>query len=218
MREEFLKFIELLIRPIDGKLGRWIRYIYYRKRLGSCGKHVVIEPGVFFQNPAFIFLGNNLWIDRYAILVAGPFSPGGRKFAQKANPDYNGKAGELLISNGCHIAPFTLLQAHAGLYIGKNVTIASGAKVYTLSHHYKNVNDPTDTRRYSFSSMAPPEDQFLIAAPVVIEDDAAVGLNSVVLPGTTISKGSWLGVLGFLQGTTEPDKVYVTEKARKKQI
>lgn len=218
MREEFLKFIESLIRSLDGKLGRWLRYRYYRRRLGSCGTHVVIEPGVFFQNPAFIFLGNHIWIDRYAVLVAGPFSPGERKFTQKNNPDFKGKTGELLISDGVHIAPFTLMQSHAGLFIGKNVTIASGAKVYTISHHYQNVNDSTDTKRYSFSSMAPVEDQFLIAAPVVIDDNAAVGLNSVVLPGTTLGKGSWLGVLGHLQGTTEPEKIYVTEKARTKQI
>jgi len=218
MREEFLTFIEYLIRNIDSRTGRWIRYHYYRKRLGSCGKNIVIEPGVFFQNPAFIFLDSNIWIDRYAVLVAGPFSPGERKFAQKKNPDFNGKTGELLISDGVHIAPFTLLQSHAGLFIGKNVTIASGAKVYTLSHHYQNVNDPADTKRYSFSSMAPVEDQFLIAAPVVIDDNAAVGLNSVVLPGTTLSKGSWLGVLGHLQGTTEPEKIYVSEKARAKQL
>lgn len=218
MREEFLKFIESMIRSLDGKLGRWLRYSYYRRRLGSCGKDVVIEPGVFFQNPTSIFLGNHIWIDRYAVLVAGPFSPGARRYAEKLNPNFKGKKGELLISDGCHIAPFTLIQAHAGLSIGKNVTIASGAKVYTLSHHYQNVTDPTDTKRYSFSSMAPVEDQFLIAAPVVIDDNAAVGLNAVVLPGTTISKGSWLGVLGYLQGATEPEKIYVTEKARIKQI
>jgi acetyltransferase-like isoleucine patch superfamily enzyme len=180
------------------------------------GKKVVIEPGVFFQNPTYIFVGNNVWIDRYAVLVAGPFSPNGRKFLVKENAAYKGKAGELLIADGCHIAPFTLLQAHAGLFIGKNVTIASGAKVYTLSHHYRNLNDPEDNKRYSFSSMAPVENQFLIAAPVVINDNAAVGLNSVVLPGTTISEHSWLGAQGYLQGETEPASIYFSEKARKK--
>lgn len=218
MREELLKLIEFMIRHIDGGVGRWFRYRYYRKRLGSCGRNVVIEPGVFFQNPIHIHLGNNVWVDRYTVLVAGPFSPGGRKFVHKENSDYKGKAGELFISDGCHLAPFSLLQAHAGLFIGRNVTVASGAKVYTLSHHYQNINDPTDTRRFSFSSMAPVDEQFLIAAPVVIEDNAAVGLNSVVLPGTTLSRGSWLGVMSYMQGSTEPDKVYVTEKAREKNV
>jgi len=216
MREEFLKFIEYLIRSLDGRAGRWVRYVYYRKRLGGCGKHVIIEPGVFFQNPAFIFLGNNIWIDRYAVLVAGPFSPGRRKFLAKPNPHYTGKVGELVISDGVHLAPFTLLQAHAGLSIGRCVTIASGAKVYSLSHHYQNLTDPLDHKRYSFSSMAPPEEQFLIASPVVIGDHAAVGLNAVVLPGTSLLEGSWLGVLSHISEATERETIYVSEKARKK--
>ncbi|MBS1680692.1 MAG: hypothetical protein JST48_03185 [Bacteroidetes bacterium] len=121
------------------------------------------------------------------------------------------------ISNGAHIAPFVLLQSHAGLSIGKNVTIASGAKVYTLSHHYRNLNDPQDQKRYSFSSMAPKEDQFLIASPVAIGDHAAVGLNSVVLPGTTISDGTWLGVLTHVESkVTESNAIYTAEPNSKK--
>lgn len=218
MREEFLKFIEAMIRPLDGHFGRWMRGVYYRRRLGSCGKNVAIEAGVFFQNPKFIFLGDNIWIDRCAVLVAGPFSANRRKFALKQNSDYQGVAGELTVSSGCHIAPFTLLQSHAGLFIGRNVTVAAGARVYTVSHHYRNLNDNNDKKRYSFSSMAPPEDQFLIVGAVVIQDNAAVGLNSVVLPGTTLQRGTWLGVLGFLQGPTEPGKVYVAGEARIKGV
>ncbi len=217
MIKEFFTFFEFLIRNLDGKLGRWIRLFYYRKRLGGCGKNVVIEPGVFFQNPKYVFIGNNVWIDRYTIFVTGPFASNGRKFYEKPNPIYKGKPGELRIDDGVHIAPFALLQSHAGLSIGKGVTIASGAKVYTVSHHYRNLNDPNDTKRYSFSSMASKEDQFLIVSPVVIMNGAAVGLNSVVLPGTTINEGSWLGVLSYVEGkTTDIDSVYTSEQAIKK--
>ncbi|MEM3433090.1 MAG: hypothetical protein QXP27_02830 [Candidatus Methanomethyliaceae archaeon] len=40
----------------------------------------------------------------------------------------------------------------------------------------------------------------MICAPVVIEDNAAVGLNSAILPGSTIGAGSWLGAMSLLQG------------------
>lgn len=217
MGDEFLGFIEFLIRNISGRIGRAIRYSYYRRRLGSCGKGVIIEQGVFFQSPKSIFLGDYVWIDKYVLLIAGPFSPSGRKFHNKVNKSYSGKPGHLRISNGAHIAPFVLLQSHAGLSIGKNVTIASGAKVYTLSHHYRNLNDPQDQKRYSFSSMAPKEDQFLIASPVAIGDHAAVGLNSVVLPGTTISDGTWLGVLTHVESkVTESNAIYTAEPNSKK--
>lgn len=167
-----------------------------------------IDVGVVFQNPNEIFLSGDIWIDRYSILIGGKFNPGKRKYFEKPNPDFKGIPGQLSLGRGVHVAPFVLLQAHGGLSIGRNVTIASGAKVYTLSHHYRNVSDPTDSKRYSFSSMAVPEDQFLIVSPVVIQDNSAVGLNSVVLPGTTLQEGTWVGVLNQIQGTTEPNTTY----------
>ena len=217
MREELFKFFESVIRNIDGFIGRKLRYVYYRRRLGQCGKNVVIEPGVFFQNPSCIYLHDNIWIDRFVILIAGPFNPGGRKFIKRENHNYHGEPGHLILGNGVHIAPFALLQAHGGLSIGTNVTVASGAKVYSLSHHHSNLNDPLDNKRYSFSTMAPVADQFLILSPVVIDDNAAVGLNSVVLPGTTLKSGTWLGVLSYLTPTqSQPNATYLSVEAHKK--
>ena len=142
MFQELLRIFEGLIRNIDGRTGQVIRYWYYRRRLQRCGKNVVIDVGVVFQHPALISLSDDIWIDRYAVLVAGTFVPGKRKFKEKLNPDFLGQAGSLSLASGVHVAPFVLLQAHGGLTIGKNVTIASGAKVYTLSHHYRNLTDP----------------------------------------------------------------------------
>jgi acetyltransferase-like isoleucine patch superfamily enzyme len=217
MLNELLKIFESCIRNIDGVIGRRIRGWYYRRRLGRCGRNVAIEAGVFFQNPRHIFISDNVWIDRYAILISGPFTPSGRKYIHRVNTSYKGSPGDLTISKGVHIAPNALLQAHGGLHVGTNVTIAAGSKIYTLSHHYKNLLDPGDKKRYSFSTMAEPEDQFLILSPVVIGDNAAVGLNAVVLPGTTIHEGTWLGVLAYVQpGVTEKEAIYYSAKATKK--
>lgn len=217
MLEELLKLVESFIRNIDGRFGRWIRYIYYKRRFGECGSNVVIEPGVFLQSPRHMILGDNIWIDRYAVLIASPFVPGKRKYVSKPNLNFVGKVGELTICDGVHIAPFTLIQAHGGLHIGQRVTVAAGAKIYTLSHHYRNLSDTQDTKRYAFSSMAPADDQFLIVSSVVLGNDSAVGLNAVVLPGTTIKNGGWLGVLAHLDGSeAEGDSVYVSPPAQRK--
>jgi acetyltransferase-like isoleucine patch superfamily enzyme len=217
MLEELNKIFESVIRNIDGSFGRRLRAFHYRRRLGACGKNVIIDAGVYFQNPKHIFIQDNVWIDRYAILIAGPFTASSRKFQAKQNEYYKGDTGNLSISSGVHIAPQSLIQAHGGVHIGKNVTIAAGAKIYSLSHHYRNTADAGDTKRYAFSTMAPSHDQFLILSPVVIEDGAAVGLNSVVLPGTTIRNGTWLGVLTYIEpSVTETNTLYTTAKAIKK--
>jgi galactoside O-acetyltransferase len=198
MLKHLKKLIESLIRNIGGAIGVKIRYMYYKKQLHSCGSNVVIEEGVYFENLKSISLGNNIWIDKYAILIGGAFNSNNRKYFQKGEIVI--EWGDLIIDDGVHLAPFSLIQAHGGVKIGRDVTIASGSKIYSLSHHYKNLNNPEDLKRYSFSTMAKLEDQFLIIGNVIIEDYAAVGLNSIILPGVHIPKGTWIGTMSTITG------------------
>ena len=198
---ELSGIFESLIRNIGGSIGRKIRYSYYKRRFESCGSNVIIEEGVFFQNPNFMTFGSNIWIDKNSILIAGPFDNSKRKF--KVKGDIKIPFGNLILSDGIHIAPFSLIQSHGGVFIGRNVTIASGSKIYTLSHHYRNLDDKSDLKRYCFSSMAPVEDQYLIVGNVVFEDFSALGINSVILPGAIIPTGTWVGVLMSLSKPLE---------------
>ncbi|MDI6701314.1 MAG: acyltransferase [bacterium] len=209
-------FIQFFIIYMPGTIGRKIRYLYYKNKFKACGKNVLIDQGVIIQGAKWISIGNNVWIDQYCILIAGVVDEkeSARVFTKKGNPYYSGMGGELIIGNNVHIAPFCTIQAHGGTYIGNNVGIASGSRVYSLSHHYRNPKDRTDTFSYKFTPMAPKSEQSLISAPVVISDDCALGLNSVVLPGTTIKKGTWIGVSSFVAKDTEEDSIYMSRPAR----
>ena len=70
------------------------------------------------------------------------------------------------INFGCY------LDNRRGIEIGNNVGIAHNTKIYTLGH---NINSPKFETK---------------GAPVVIEDDAFVFSNSLIMPGVTIHKGS----------------------------
>lgn len=202
--------IESFLRNIEGGLGRKLRYAYYSKRLAACGKNVFIDIGVIFNCPELIFIGDNVWIDNYAILVAGHIENKGNTHT-KANEAYLFGPGELHLSGNNHIAPFTLLQAHGGIFIGKNVTVAAGSKIYSFSHHYRNIDNPDDKTEYHFSSMAENKNQYFISSPVVIGDGAAIGLNSVVLAGTHIPNGTWIGVNSTVVGQAfKPNSVYAS--------
>ena len=61
--------IECIIRNIPSSLGRRIRFFYYKRRLGACGKNVQIDIGVIFENPKRINIGDNVWLDNYCILI-----------------------------------------------------------------------------------------------------------------------------------------------------
>ncbi|MGQ9847799.1 MAG: hypothetical protein ACUVQP_09935 [Bacteroidales bacterium] len=207
------------ITHISGPTGRKIRYWYWKKRFKKCGKNVFIDEGVIIQNPEWISVGDNVWIDRYCVLLAGKpdENKSSKVFYIKENPDYKYERGELVISDNVHIAPFCTIQAHGGVFIGKNVGLASGSKVYSLSHHYRNPSDKLDLFEYRFTPMAPKSEQALISAAVVIKDNCAVGLNCVILPGTILEEGTWLGVSSYISGKTEKSSIYSSDSAKLKK-
>ena len=188
-----LNILEDLIRNISGSLGRKIRYLYYKRRLGGCGKGVIIDIGVTIQSPKDVFIGDKVWLDQYVVILAGKPS-GERTLKVKNNEEFAHQLGELHIGNEVHIAPFVVIQAHGGVEIGEKSGVASGAKIYSLSHHYRNLLDKTDKRTYYFTPMTSQENQSLIASPVVIGSGTAISLNNIILPGTIIPANTWLGV------------------------
>lgn len=199
--------IFLLINNWPGTLGNHLRYRYYKRRLKHLGLGSTLDVGIHMVNPSYISIGDHSHIDRYVTLVAGPPHEGGRKIHHKPNAAYEYKTGEIHVGDRVHIAPFAYLVGHGGISVGERSGIASGARLYSLSHHYRNLNDPEDKSLYVFSPFVPMEEQAMIIGPVVMEKNTALGLNAVILPGATISENSWVGVLSTVVGTIPPDVV-----------
>lgn len=174
------------IRNIGGPAGRKLRYMYYSRLLGSCGKNVVIDEGVILQGLKDIHLGDDVWIDRYCILMAGKveLEEGAKR---NANPSYEYEEGELHIGNNVHITPYTLIQAHGGVQIGNDCGTGSGAKIYSLTNLPADSNNPERRVCYSWGG-----ELAQISAPIVIKDNVGIGLGAVVLPASTIEKDSFV--------------------------
>lgn len=79
---------------------------------------------------------------------------------------------KLKIGSGCSIGPKVLLDARNGIDIGKNVTIAYEAIIWTLNHDYNDEN---------FKSKG---------APVIIDDYVWICSRAILLPGIHISQGA----------------------------
>ena len=165
---------------------------------------MTIDVGVQIVGAGHVSIGDNTWIDKYVILLAGPLREGRRKVHRRPNPHYQGQEGELVIGRNCHIAPYVLLQAHGGLWLGDDVGVAAGSKIYSLSHHHRNLEEPADTREYVFTPCGLEEDQALIASPVVVGSRAAVALDVCILPGSTVGRGSWVGAKSLVSGEVPP--------------
>lgn len=79
---------------------------------------------------------------------------------------------KISIGDGCSIGPKVLLDGRKGLTVGKNVTIAYEAIIWTLNHDYNDIH---------FCGKG---------APVTIQDFAWICSRSIILPGITIGEGA----------------------------
>lgn len=208
-------FIRFSIIYIPGVLGGRIRYWYWKGRFKKCGKNIMIDEGVIIQNPEFISVGDNVWIDEYCILIAGKVSYDGKMVKKKISKYFESLEGELIIGSNVHIAPFCVVQAHGGVFIGDNSGIAAGTKIYSLSHHYCDFNNMNTSKIYKFSPMVPDDEQSFLMSPVVIEDNTAIGLNCIVLLGARIKKNSWVLVGSVVIGEIPENCIASGNPARK---
>jgi acetyltransferase-like isoleucine patch superfamily enzyme len=79
----------MFISFLPGAIGFKLRYRFWKNRLKFLGKNVKIDVGVYFQNPQFISIDDNCWIDRNVIILAGP--PGSKRITySKTNSEFIG--------------------------------------------------------------------------------------------------------------------------------
>ncbi len=167
-------FIEDLIRPLSGSLGKKLRYWYYKSVLGTCGKNVFIDTGVFFQNPKSIHLGDNCWVDKNCILIAGQLQKENVRKKNEQTPEDLYTTGKLVMGHNGHIGIGTVIQAHGGVTIGNYFTTSANCRIFSFS------NDPYNCRKGTVGSRT---DIFYVQSPVVIENNVWLGLNVSVIGG-----------------------------------
>ncbi len=170
--EEICLWIEFFIRNLPGITGRKIRYYYYKFRLGKCGKNVIIDTGVYFQSPKDVYLGNNIWIDKNVILIAGKLNHLTHENTLGLDLIDNDKLGKIIIGSNSHIGINTIIQGHGGVVILNNFTCSSHCKIYTLS------NDVQNSLNGTFGEM-----NRYVLNQIFIEDNVWLGLNVSVIKG-----------------------------------
>jgi acetyltransferase-like isoleucine patch superfamily enzyme len=88
--------------------------------------------------------------------------------------------GQLRIGDESWIGQQCFLNAAGDLTIGTRVGVGPGVKILTSEHR-----EAGRETAVLFSPVA--------MAPVVIEDDADIGLGAILLPGVTIGRGAVIG-------------------------
>lgn len=108
------------------------------------------------------------------------------------------------IGDNTHIGSFTFICGADFIEIGDFVGIGQGVKIYASTEDLRDwgFGNPTidDKHRNTYRS------------PVHIEKFAAIGANSVILPGVTIGEGAAVGACSVISKDLEPWGIYIGNK------
>ncbi|MGB9627200.1 MAG: hypothetical protein ACPL6D_00945 [Thermodesulfobacteriota bacterium] len=157
------------------------------------GKNVRISTGVYFQNPEYISIDDNCWIDMNVSILAGLDSSKREKIIIK-NEAYKGEKGVVHIGKNVHVGIGCIISGiSAGVYISDNCGLSAQSKIYSLCHHYQSKKDPTNKEIY-FSPLVPQKNQCIIEGAVTLGLNTGVALNSVILPGVSIPENCFVAI------------------------
>lgn len=93
-----------------------------------------------------------------------------------------------------------LIEGGAKTDIGHRVFLGPGTKVLTSTYEFDG---------YYAIEHLPGDAGAIRYGDVIIEDDAYIGANCTILPGTIIHKGAFVGANSLVKGELEPWTVYV---------
>jgi acetyltransferase-like isoleucine patch superfamily enzyme len=89
-------------------------------------------------------------------------------------------ANRMTIGSGTWIGQQCFFHSAGGIEIGRNVGIGPGVRILTSSHRLDQLDRPI-------------LHSDIESAPVVVEDDADLGVGAILLPGVRIGRGAQVG-------------------------
>ena len=187
----------MFVRHLPGPLGVRLRRGYWRRRLGALGDGARIDEGVKIMNPADVFIGSRCWVAADVLIGAGEPSLEGRDVVRRQNDEYAGREGQVRIGDDVELAVGAVISGSGGVQVGDNVSLGPGAKLFSASNHYRGPDGETDGPSAGAGMRREPTGeigrQALLIGPVVIEPEAFVGTQAVVLPGVTVGRAPGWG-------------------------
>ena len=117
-------------------------------------------------------------------------------------------SGNIKIGKNVHITPMCLVAGgEKGIIFEDFTTIAYGVQIFTQSDDYsgKTMTNYTIPKKYKNE----------YKKEVVLKKYSIVGAGSIIMPGTTLAKGSSIGAMSLVLKDTESWSIYVGNPAKK---
>ncbi|WP_276359562.1 acyltransferase [Daejeonella sp. H1SJ63] len=187
---EFSSFIEWFLNGFPGYTGMFMRRIYYKLKLNTCGDKLSIGTNTKITPGKNISIGDNFTCFGNDFFFA--FDNGTIEIGNNVSINYNVNVNS---SQGGQVI------------IGNDVLIASNVVIRTSSHVYLDMAQPIRTQGHK-------------SGCINIHDDVWIGSNVTILPDVTIGKGSIIAAGSLVNKNVEEYSIYggVPAKFIKKRL
>jgi len=150
--------------------------LYWKLFLKKVGKQVVIEPGVNFENPTQVRIGNNVYIGK------------GSHFGSELH------SGSLTIEDNVHIGYFNKIDHTGNIVIERGTLFSENVKIYTHSHGYDPRSKPVPKDLIIKRNCWIGSDVTVLESVGVIESRVIIGASSLVVKQCEIQSSIYAGV------------------------
>jgi len=197
-----LKFelINTLFAPMPGALGLWLRKIFFPRLFKRVGRGVVFGRSITLRHPHKIEIGDNAFVDDFAVLDAKGAANEGIRIGSNVyigrNTALSCKEGSIVLDDYCNISANSSLLSETEIRLGKYCFLAGGCYLVAGGNH-----NFADT---SVPIMFQPS---LAKGGIQIGEDVWLGAGVIVLDGVTIGRGSVVGA-GAVIGASLPEYSY----------
>jgi galactoside O-acetyltransferase len=128
--------------------------------------------------------------------------------------------GEICVGNNSYVSGGTTLISRSKITIGDNVTIAWGCTIYDHDSHSLNyqerINDikqQNEDYRKGRNFIQNKDWSVVKSAPVIIQSNAWIGMNSIILKGVTIGEGAVVGAGSVVRNNVPPWTIVIGNPA-----
>lgn len=167
--------------------------------VATIGSGSIVQLGTSINNQSFdkskIVIGENSWINGASLTIFG-------------------HGGEILIGSNTFVGPGSCIWSAVSIKIGNNVLISHNVNIHDNNSH------PLDSKKRLEDYLYIKEKQklqpvnSLSEKPVIINDDAWIGFNSVILKGVTIGRGAIVGANSLVKNDVPDFAIVVGNPAQ----
>lgn len=124
---------------------------------------------------------------------------------------FESERGEISVGDNCYIGGNTNLISRTGIKIADNVTISWGCTIYDHNSHsldyrerMKDIKRQNSDYRKGKNFIASKDWSTVKSAPILINENAWIGFESVILSGVSIGEGAIVGARSVVRDDVEP--------------